>query len=201
MHVSIARSLYLSLRFGGKIIILRGTRLRLDRGARIIVPPGCRLVIGKNHAGGAPASLDLRRNARLTIRGSGPVSMARGTRVVVLTDARLEIGALTVINFNASITCFQHVSIGLGSGIGWNSIVFDSNGHELVVDGVPRPGNKPVNIGDHVWVGAGVTVLGATIGDGAVVGAGSVVVGEVPERVMVAGNPARVIGKNVSFTW
>ncbi len=201
LHVSIARSLYLSARFGGKIIILRGTRIRLDRGARITVPPGCRLVIGKHHAGGAPASLDLRRNARLTIHGRGPVSMARGTRVLIQADGHLSIGAETVINFSATITCFQRISIGLNSGIGWNCNVFDGNAHELTVDGVPRPGHKPVSIGDHVWVGSGVTVLGATIGDGAVVGAGSVVVSTVPGKVLVAGNPARVIGKDVSFKW
>ena len=127
--------------------------------------------------------------------------MARGTRVLILNDAHLEIGAETVINFNATITCFKRISIGLNSGIGWNSNVFDSNGHELIVDGVPRPANKPVRIGDHVWVGTGVTVLGATIGDGAVVGAGSVVVSTVPDKVLVAGNPARIIGKNASFKW
>jgi acetyltransferase-like isoleucine patch superfamily enzyme len=201
LHVSITRSLYLSLRFGGKIIILRGTRLRLDRGARIHVPRDCRLVIGKHHKGGAPASLDMRRNARLTIKGSGRVSLARGARVLILRDAHLETGAETVINFNATITCFEHISIGLNSGIGWNSNVFDGNAHELTVDGVPRPAHKPVIIGDHVWVGAGVTVLGASIGDGAVVGAGSVVVSAVPGKAMVAGNPARIIGKNVSFKW
>jgi acetyltransferase-like isoleucine patch superfamily enzyme len=201
LHVSIARSLYLSLRFGGKIVILRGTRIRLDRGARIQVPRDCRLLIGKHHAGGAPASLDMRRGAQLTINGSGRVSLARGTRVLILGDGHLTIGAETVINFNATITCFQRISIGLNSGLGWNSNVFDGNAHELTVDGVPRTGHKPVSIGDHVWVGAGVTVLGATIGDGAVVGAGSVVVSPVPGRTLVAGNPARVIGKNVSFKW
>ncbi len=200
-HVSIVRSLYLSLRFGGKIILLRGTRLRLDRGARIQVPPGCRLVIGKHHAGGAPASLDMRRNARLTITGQGRVSMARGTRALVLRDAHLKIGGETVINFNATITCFSRISIGVNSGIGWNSNVFDSNGHELIVDGIPRPGDKPVSIGDHVWVGTGVTIFGATIGDGAVVGAGSVVVSAVPSKAIVAGNPARIIGKDAAFTW
>lgn len=201
LHVSIGRSLYLSLRFNGRIIILRGTRLRLDRGARILVPRGCRLLIGKHHAGGAPASLDMRRNARLTINGTGRVSMARGTRVLLSQDAHLEIGAETVINFNATITCFKHITIGRNSGIGWNSNVFDGNAHELTVDGAPRPASKPVSIGDHVWVGAGVTVLGATIGDGAVVGAGSVVVSAVPSKVLVAGNPARIIGKNISFKW
>jgi acetyltransferase-like isoleucine patch superfamily enzyme len=201
LHVSLVRSLYLSIRFGGKIIILRGTRIRLDRGARIHVPRDCRLMIGKHHAGGAPASLDLRRNARLTINGSGPVSLARGTRVLILSDAHLAIGAYTVINFNTTITCFTEITIGLGSGIGWNSNIFDSDAHELTVDGVPRPGRKPVSIGDHVWVGTGVTILGATIEEGAVVGAGSVVVSHVPGKVLVAGNPARIIGKNVSFKW
>jgi hypothetical protein len=64
---------------GGRIIILRGTRLRLDRGARIEVPPGCRLVIGKQYAAGAPASLDMRRNARLTVHGRGSIPVAPGS--------------------------------------------------------------------------------------------------------------------------
>lgn len=201
LHVSIVRSLYLSLRFGGKIVVLRGTRIRLDQGAQIQVPHGSRLLIGKHHAGGAPASLDLRQGARLTISGSGRVSLARGTRVLILSDGHLTIGAETVINFNTTITCFQRISIGLNSGLGWNSNVFDGNAHELTVDDVPRSGHKPVHIGDHVWVGSGATVLATTIGDGAVVGAGSVVVKPVPGKVLVAGNPARIIGKNVSFQW
>jgi hypothetical protein len=201
IHVSIARSLYLSLRFGGKIFVLRGTRLRLDRGARIVVPRGGRLVIGKHHAGGAPASLDMRRNSRLTILGDGPVSMARGTRVLLLPEAQLEIGAETTINFNSTITCFKRISVGRACGLGWNSNVFDGNAHELIVDGVPRPRSGPVSIGDGVWLGSGVTVLSATIGDGAVVGAGSVVVSAVPKAAMAAGNPARVIRENVSVQW
>jgi acetyltransferase-like isoleucine patch superfamily enzyme len=47
-----------------------------------------------------------------------------------------------------------------------------------------------------------VTVLGGvTVGDGAVVAAGSVVSADVPERSIVAGNPARVVRENVSWQW
>lgn len=121
LHVSVTRSLYLSLRFGGKICILRGTRLRLDRGARIQVARGARLLIGKHHAGGGPASLDMRRNTRLQAGGSGTVSVARGARILLLKGANLEMAGNCVINFSATITRYRHISIGRGSGVGWNA--------------------------------------------------------------------------------
>jgi acetyltransferase-like isoleucine patch superfamily enzyme len=51
-----------------------------------------------------------------------------------------------------------------------------------------------VQIGDDVWIGAGVKILmNARIGTGAVIGANAVVVGEVPPNAIVGGVPARVI--------
>jgi acetyltransferase-like isoleucine patch superfamily enzyme len=54
--------------------------------------------------------------------------------------------------------------------------------------------NKPICVMDDVYIGAGAIILGGvTIGSGSTVGAGSVVTKSVPERVVVAGNPAKVI--------
>lgn len=53
---------------------------------------------------------------------------------------------------------------------------------------------SPVHIGDNVWIGAKAMILpGVTIGDDVVVGAGSVVTKDVPNGVVVAGNPAKII--------
>ncbi|PVU94332.1 hypothetical protein BB561_002637 [Smittium simulii] len=52
----------------------------------------------------------------------------------------------------------------------------------------------PITIGNDVWIGGGAIVLpGVTIGNGAVVGSGAVVTKDVPDNVVVAGNPAKVI--------
>ncbi|MFT3736920.1 MAG: DapH/DapD/GlmU-related protein [Rhodocyclaceae bacterium] len=58
----------------------------------------------------------------------------------------------------------------------------------------------PVSIGDRVFIGAGAIVLpGTHIGNDVIVGAGSVVTGAVPDGMVVAGNPARVIGTTADF--
>lgn len=54
----------------------------------------------------------------------------------------------------------------------------------------------PITVGDNVWIGAGVHVLpGVTIGSGTVIGAGSLVNHDIPEGVLAAGNPCKVIRK------
>lgn len=52
----------------------------------------------------------------------------------------------------------------------------------------------PINIGDNVWIAAGVLVLpGVTIGENSVIGAGSVVAKDIPSNSLAVGNPCRVI--------
>ena len=53
---------------------------------------------------------------------------------------------------------------------------------------------KEVLIGDFVWFGNRVTVVGGvSIGEGAIIAAGSVVTKDVPRCAIVGGNPARII--------
>ena len=52
----------------------------------------------------------------------------------------------------------------------------------------------PITVGNNVWFGTNVSVLpGVTIGNNVVIGAGSVVNKDIPDGVIAAGNPCRVL--------
>jgi acetyltransferase-like isoleucine patch superfamily enzyme len=112
-------------------------------------------------------------------------------------DAAIEFGDGVQVNNNAFIKSegagIRIAADGLfGSGVE----ILDSDFHDLHPDrrrgGQPRM--APVDIGPNVFVGNGARILkGVTIGAHAVIGAGSVVTTSIPEGVIAAGNPARVI--------
>ncbi len=53
---------------------------------------------------------------------------------------------------------------------------------------------KAVTIGDNVWIGGNAVINpGVTIGSNVVVASGAVVVKDVPDNVVVGGNPARIL--------
>lgn len=56
--------------------------------------------------------------------------------------------------------------------------------------------SKDITIGDDVWVGGDVTINpGVHIGSNVVIGSGSVVTRDIPDGVIAAGNPCRIIRK------
>jgi maltose O-acetyltransferase len=87
----------------------------------------------------------------------------------------------------------QLIVIGENVRIAPYTIILDSDFHDLqnhFEDGI----NKPVVIGNNVWIATRATILkGVTIGEGAVVAAGAVVTKNVPAFTVVAGVPARPI--------
>jgi maltose O-acetyltransferase len=53
---------------------------------------------------------------------------------------------------------------------------------------------RPVEIGSDVWIGGGAIICpGVRIGSRSVIGAGAVVTRDIPDGVVAAGNPCRVI--------
>jgi len=110
-----------------------------------------------------------------------------GNNCVIMMGAVINIGAVigerTMIDMNTVIG--GRAMIGKDCHIGAGT----------VIAGVIEPPNaQPVIIGDNVVMGANAVVLeGVKVGNGSVVAAGSVVIADVPENVVVAGVPARII--------
>lgn len=53
---------------------------------------------------------------------------------------------------------------------------------------------KPITFGNNVWIGGSAVINpGVTVGDNVVIASGAVVTKDVPDNVVVGGNPARII--------
>lgn len=60
--------------------------------------------------------------------------------------------------------------------------------------------NDSVYIGNHVWIGYAVRILGgARIEDGSIVGLGSIVNKKFPNNCIIAGVPAKIVKKNIAW--
>lgn len=111
----------------------------------------------------------------------------------------IEVGAGFYANFNCVILDVNRVVIGQDVMFGPGVQIYTA-GHPL--DPQERAKSlefgKPVTIGDNVWIGGGAIICpGVKIGSGTTIGAGSVVTKDIPENVLAAGNPCRVIRKLV----
>ena len=131
------------------------------------------------------------------------VGMRPGQEMV--TDPVLEIGDRCVIGRHSSIVAHFHVAIGDDVMTGPGVYITDQN-HAYTDVGMPigrqRPSERPVRIGSGSWLGAGVVVVpGATIGANVTVAANAVVVGDLPDHVVAAGVPARVVRRHVDGRW
>ncbi|MGC6426474.1 MAG: acyltransferase [Akkermansiaceae bacterium] len=92
------------------------------------------------------------------------------------------------------IIASAEIKIGESSLVGAGCLICDSDMHEVPLLSQNAIQIAPIKIGQRVFIGANTTILkGVTIGDGTVIGAGSVVVHDIPENVLAAGNPAKVI--------
>lgn len=129
----------------------------------------------------------------------------------------VNIGKNAVIYYGAEIRDHVNLKIGAGSIIGDRAILDARNGIEIgdnvnfssavsiwteqhdYRDPYFRCVSGPdfnVKIKDRAWIGPNVIILhSVTIGENAVVGAGSVVTKDVPPNTVVAGIPAKEIGK------
>jgi len=139
--------------------------------------------IGSNHSRKKLASI-IRHSFGNVIHPKSGVSMSAcmGHGVAVMTGAIINAGATvgshSIVNTAASID--HDCSIGEYVHVAPSATLCGG-----------------VRVGEGVLIGAGSTIIPEKkIGQWSIVGAGSVVIADVPEFTVVAGNPAKVIGKH-----
>lgn len=130
----------------------------------------------------------------------------RGAIYLGKSVARIEIGDRVGIS-SACLWANERIIIGNDVNIGGDSIIIDNDAHPL--DYIQRRRNyyketgskkkiptAAIIIENDVWIGARCIILkGVHIGARSIIAAGSIVVNDIPQDVVAAGNPCRVIKK------
>lgn len=114
-------------------------------------------------------------------------------RTYLIGPGSFSMGDFSQVNPGCLIDCRGGIEIGSGVSIS-HRVMLVTGSHDVQSPAFEEI-RAPIKIGDHVWIGAGATILkGVEIGEGAVVAAGAVVTGNVESFTIVGGVPAKKIG-------
>jgi len=147
----------------------------------------------------------LQRNAELKI-GSNTLIMP-GAYLSVWPGKTLEFGSNVTIGNELYVSTKHGLKVGRGNMWSHQVKIMDYDGHPIFKNGETDPledryggTGEPIIIEDDVWIGFRATLLkGIRVGRGAIIGANSCVTQDVPAFSAVAGNPARIIARDVSW--
>lgn len=109
--------------------------------------------------------------------------------------SHIEVGKNFFANYNCTIIDVAKVTIGDNCQMAPNVAIYTA-GHPVhpVSRNSAYEYGIEVTIGDNVWIGGNTVILpGVHIGSNTVIGAGSVVTKDIPDWVVAAGNPCKVI--------
>lgn len=115
------------------------------------------------------------------------------------SGSNIEIGDYSAIGINCKVT--NNIIIGNYVMMGPNCYFLSSNGNhgyeDLSIPMIFQPKIREyerIVIGDDVWFGRDCLIMsGKNIGNHSIIAAGSVVCKDVPEKVVVGGNPIKII--------
>lgn len=174
---------------------LKYSRVQLHKTSKLLIDGS--LVIGYKQVASShkETRLLLEENAQMIVNGN--FVMYSDSYIRVVGNGKLTLNS-SFINEGVQITCASEITIGNGCAIARDVIIRDYDAHELNTADYKIA--KPIEIGDHVWIGNRAMILkGVKIGEGSVVAAGALVVKDVPPNSIVAGVPAKVIKENISW--
>lgn len=133
----------------------------------------------------------------------GKTIFGRGSRICIGNNGVLRIGTNFSNTAKMTLICFDKINIGNDVLVSWDTHVMDTDFHNTInlETGKISMINKPIIIGDRVWLGMRSVVLkGSNIPNGSIVAANSLVNKSYDiENCLLAGNPAEIRKMNVNL--
>lgn len=129
-----------------------------------------------------------------------------GLRIVIRGEnCHVVIGKDFTENINCMITCMgrnNFIRIGDDCMLSENIDIWNTDSHHIINEnGNVINKNKPIIIGNHVWIGKNCSILkGVIVGDNSIIGMSSVVTKNVDKNSIYVGNPAQKVKEGINWT-
>lgn len=139
--------------------------------------------------------LNIPKPGKLVFKGEAHIGHGA---IISCVGGVMTVGDNFAVSGSTSFVCYKEITIGRDVQFAWDSLVMDSDAHKIYnQEGSRMNEDRPVVIGDKVWLACQNTVLkGTVIGNNCVVGANSLLNRTYTEDgVIIAGSPARVVKK------
>lgn len=165
----------------------RGSIIQISPDAELVLSGSLFLNSNKYKRSRQESYLILEKGARLIVNRKSRINY--GSTLHVGSDAIVKIGSMTA-NVGLNLQCHKSIEIGEDCMFGRNVTIFDSSFHPTGSSAEAMQINvSEVNIGSHVWVGAGAFIMQAKIGDGCIIGSGAYIRGQFrPATMIMAAN-------------
>lgn len=145
--------------------------------------------------------LDL--NGTLIIKGK--TNIGRGCKISIGRNAILEIGKNLTITGDTSIICHKEISFGDNCLLSWHILIMDTDFHKILNENEEIINeNKPIRIGNHIWIGCRNTILkGVSLPDNSIISANSTITKSFMENNCIIGGhgkDAHIIKRGVNWS-
>ncbi|NNJ93081.1 MAG: acyltransferase [Gammaproteobacteria bacterium] len=137
-----------------------------------------------------------------SVKFNGKATFGHGTKIDV--SGVMDVGDNFEMTAESSIICHEKISFGNDVLISWDTLIMDCDFHKIYDERQQVINeDKPVVIGNKVWIGCRCLILkGVAIADGVIVAAASTVSKSIDSSSsIIAGSPAQKVKENISWSY
>ena len=135
-----------------------------------------------------------------TVSFGGKASLGHGSKLSV--RGHLSLGADFNMTAESTIVCAKEITFGDDCLMAWDVLVMDTDEHPLYnMDNERLNPDKPIVVGDHVWIGCKCMLLkGAEVPNDTMVAAGTLLTSAYTgDHQVIGGNPPSILKSDVHW--